>query len=78
MGDDAIIGIPDPIRDEAIKAFVILRDDMEASANDVIAWCAVRLARFRVPELIESRWELPRTSVGKIQMHLLSAESARL
>jgi crotonobetaine/carnitine-CoA ligase len=72
--DAAVIGVPDQIRDEAIKAFVILREGATASADDLIAWSAERLARFRVPEVIEFRTELPRTSVGKIQKHLLRAE----
>jgi crotonobetaine/carnitine-CoA ligase len=33
------------------------------------------LAKFRVPELVEFRRELPRTSVGKIQKHILRRES---
>ena len=69
--DAAVVGIPDPVRDESIKAFVILREGASLSDSELIAWCAARLARFRVPELIEFRAELPRTSVGKIQKHLL-------
>jgi len=74
--DVAVIGIPDPIRDEAIKACVILREGAAATEAELIAWCAARLARFRVPEIVELYDEFPRTSVGKIQKHILRAESA--
>src|SRR5262249_21755611 len=55
--DVAVIGVPDTIRDEAIKACVVLHPGAEAAADELIAWCAVRLAKFRVPELVEFRPE---------------------
>jgi crotonobetaine/carnitine-CoA ligase len=69
--ESAAIGVPDPIRDEAIKVFVVLHPGQTASEDELIAWCAARLAKFKVPSFIEFVAELPRTSVGKIQKHLL-------
>jgi crotonobetaine/carnitine-CoA ligase len=69
--DAAVIGIPDPVYDEAIKAFVILRENAVTSAEELIAWCRGRLSKSKVPSVIAFRDAFPRTSVGKIQKHLL-------
>ncbi len=69
--DVAVVGVPDSMRDEAIKAYVVLREGSSVTSKDIISWCSTRLAKFKVPSAIEFVAELPRTSVGKIQKHLL-------
>jgi len=69
--ESAVIGVPDEIRDETIKAFVILRPNMQLSKEELIKFCEIHLAKFKIPEYIEFVDELPRTSVGKVQKHLL-------
>lgn len=70
--DAAVVGVPDPMRDEAVRAYVILHAGAAASAEDLIAWCRARLSPFKVPETVEFRTTFPRTSVGKIQKHLFA------
>lgn len=72
--DACVFGVPDAMRDEAIAAFLVLHRDAEATEDGVIAWCAERLASFRVPSSVEFLDELPRTAVGKIQKHVLKAD----
>ncbi len=74
VADAAVIGVPDEMRDESIKAFVILKDGESATGEEIIDYCAARLSKFRVPEFVEMREEFPRTSVGKIQKHILRRE----
>jgi len=72
--DAAVIGVPDAMRDEQIIAFVVPTEPGAADPSELVDWCADRLARFRVPEVIELREQLPRTTVGKIQKHYLRSE----
>ena len=60
VADAAVIGVPDEMRDESIKAFVILKDGKSATAEEIIDYCAARLSKFRVPEYVEMRKEFPR------------------
>ncbi|MDQ0269150.1 AMP-binding protein [Cytobacillus purgationiresistens] len=69
--ESAVIGVPDDIRDEAIKAYVILHDGAKITENELLVYCKERLASFKVPDSIEILEAFPRTSVGKIQKHLL-------
>ena len=73
--ESAVIGVPDPMRDEAILAFVVLHQGATATEQDVIAWCAERLSKFRVPNFVRFTDALPQTSVGKIQKHLLRQQA---
>ncbi|MGE7770260.1 AMP-binding protein [Viridibacillus arvi] len=67
----AVIGIPDEMRDEAIKAFVILNEGALVSEDILIEFCKLKLAKFKVPDEIEFVTAFPRTPVGKIQKHIL-------
>lgn len=73
----AVIGVPDTIRDEAVMAFIVPAEGLELSAEEISAYCTERLARFKVPTIIEFRDALPQTSVGKIEKKALRAEVGR-
>jgi len=59
------------LKDERIVAVVVLRQEQTIARSDLIEFCAGKLASFRVPEEIIFEETLPKTSVGKIQKHLI-------
>jgi len=67
--DCAVIGLPDRILGERLVA-VVEADDPPTS-EELAAWCADRLARFKVPSEFRFVDQLPRTSIGKIRKHEL-------
>jgi crotonobetaine/carnitine-CoA ligase len=69
--ESAAIGIPDEMRDEAIKVYVVLHPGGAATEEGIIVWCRERLARFKVPSSVVFVDGLPRTSVGKIRKEAL-------
>jgi crotonobetaine/carnitine-CoA ligase len=69
----AVVSAPDPIRDEAVKAFVVRREGSTLQTEAIQAFCAERLAPFKVPTIVELRDDLPLTSVGKVEKKALRA-----
>lgn len=65
--DVAVIGIPDPIRDQAVVACVVLRKGFRVSAEELRAHCEAHLAYFKVPQIVTFMDHLPRNASGKVQ-----------
>jgi benzoate-CoA ligase len=63
----AVIGKQDTDGLTKTKAFVVLKDGCEASAEDLKAFVKDRLAPYKYPRFIEFVDELPKTATGKIQ-----------
>jgi acyl-coenzyme A synthetase/AMP-(fatty) acid ligase len=75
----AVVASPHPIRGYAVKAFVMLRDGVEPSkelAKELFKFTEKRLAKYKVPRIIEFPEELPKTISGKIRRVELRANEA--
>jgi carnitine-CoA ligase len=66
VAECAAIGVPDPVRDEAIVLVAVPAPGAAPRPDELIAWCASRLAPYKVPGSVVFTDALPRTSVGKI------------
>jgi fatty-acyl-CoA synthase len=62
----AVVSVPDEQWGEACAAFVVLREGMSATADELREHCRQRLARFKVPKSFAVRETLPRSSMGKV------------
>jgi long-chain acyl-CoA synthetase len=75
----AVLAIPHPYTGESVKALVVLRPGARLSADDVIAYCAARLARFKCPTAVQFVESLPHSATGKVSKGQLrlAAKQAR-
>jgi long-chain acyl-CoA synthetase len=62
----AVIGIQHPLTGESVKAVLVTRDGARLTADEVIEFCAERLARFKCPTAVEFVPELPHSVTGKL------------
>ncbi len=81
VAEAAVIGKPDTLTMESVKAFVTLKKGLAESpalARELLAYCRRRLGAVAAPKEIEFRACLPRTRSGKILRRLLKAEEMGL
>ncbi len=68
----AVIAIPDELVGNRLKAFVVMMEENGLASSDLKAHCRKQLPSYMVPEAIEIRDQLPKTSTGKINRPLLA------
>jgi long-chain acyl-CoA synthetase len=66
-----VVGLPDKMRGEVVKAFVVLRPGGIASAAELKSFCRDKLAPYKVPAKYEFVTELPKTQIGKVLYRVL-------
>lgn len=67
----AVVGAPDQVWGEAVKAVVVLKPGQKATEEEVMSLCKKHLAGYKKPKSIEFVDSLPKTPIGKIQRRLV-------
>ncbi|RZF28540.1 hypothetical protein EVC45_16940 [Paraburkholderia sp. UYCP14C] len=71
-----VVAAHDPRRGETVKAVVVPRAGVDASAEEIREWARTRMAAYKVPQFVEFIGSLPRSGSGKVQWRILQQREA--
>jgi len=71
----AVVGVPDEVRGEVPKAYVVPKAGEELTADEILSHCRAHLAAYKLPREVAVVASIPRTSSGKIQRYQLRGSS---
>jgi long-chain acyl-CoA synthetase len=76
IAESGVVGTPDQMRGEVVKAWVVVRDEHSVTAAELKAYCRDRLAPYKVPSKYEFVGELPKTQIGKVLRRVLRQDDS--
>jgi acyl-CoA synthetase (AMP-forming)/AMP-acid ligase II len=76
VSEAAVVGVPDRVLGEAIRAIVALKAGQSATEQELLRHCAAHLEDFMVPQCVDFRNTLPKSTNGKIQKQELAGATA--
>ena len=69
--ESAVVGVPDKIFGESVKAYIVLKNGISIGVEDIQRHCKEHLASYKKPRYIEIVPDLPKTATGKVQKTVL-------
>ncbi|RIW35050.1 AMP-binding protein [Bacillus salacetis] len=75
--DVQVVGIPDEVYGEEVMAWIILKEDQTATADELRDYCRGKISRYKIPRYIEFTEEYPMTASGKIQKFKLREDAVQ-
>jgi len=76
VADVGVIGVPDEVRGQIAKAFVVLKPGESLTGEELLAYCKGKIATYKLPREIAIVNELPRTPTGKLLRRVLKQKEA--
>ena len=73
----ACYGVPDLYRGQTVKVAIVLKEGESATEEEIVEFCRPRLARYKIPKLVEFRDALPKSLIGKVLRRVLVEEEEK-
>ena len=67
----AVVGVSSAVREETVKAFIVVEPGQELSKQEIVQFCQDKLSKFKIPKRIEFVDELPKSALGKVLRRVL-------
>lgn len=72
----AVIGVPDEVKGEIPKAYVVLKEGEQCSEKEIVSYCRENMAVYKAPRIVEFVDDLPKGVTGKILKRILKEKTA--
>lgn len=77
VSEVAVIGVPDAVRGESVKAFIVLKQGETATEEELVLWAKGKMSAYKYPREIEFIDSIPKTNSGKLLRRLLRKDAEK-